>query len=79
VEAPAIHQNRAVFAAHLATSLPFLATIVPLLPPITPNVKSPWVANRLEFDVCEESHADQRSKSGKNGNVHQSSQHCHVG
>jgi hypothetical protein len=54
VEAPAIHQNLAVFAAHRATSLPFLATILPPLPPITPNVKLSQAATRLEIGIREE-------------------------
>jgi len=68
--APAV----AIFAAGLATS----CQILPLLPPITPNVKSHWRANRLEFRVREERDADHKMKSGKNGNVDHSSQHCHT-
>ena len=59
----------AVFATHLAISLPFLAAILPFLPPITRNVKFMWGANRLEIRVREEDSPDTRPKSGKNGNV----------
>jgi len=70
-----------IFATHLATIAAHLAVscqILPLLPPITPNVKSHWRANRLEFRVREERDADHKMKSGKNGNVDHSSQHCHT-
>src|SRR5690348_18333760 len=57
--------NVAVFAIYLATSLPLrchfvatslplLAAILPLLPPITRNVKLPISANQLELRMCEE-------------------------
>jgi hypothetical protein len=71
--------NRAVFAIHRARSLPFLATSLPLLPPITPNVTLPNPAKRLEFGIREEMTCDIKSKCGKNGNVHHSSQHCRLG
>ena len=51
--------------------------MLPLLPPITRNVKLPKPANRLEFGVREEATPDTRPKSGKNGNVNPASQHCH--
>src|SRR5690349_24921668 len=51
VDAPTTPPNLAVFAIPLATSLPFLAAILPLLPPITRNVTLPRAANRLEFGV----------------------------
>src|SRR5579859_3447698 len=70
------HQNVAVFATHLAISLPLLAAILPSLPPITPNVKLPIRANRLEFKIRMESAPDTKSKSGKNGNVDHPSQLC---
>jgi hypothetical protein len=69
----------AVFAAHLATLLPLLAAILPLLPPKTQNVKFAWPANPLEFHIREEDATDRKIKSGKNGNVYRASQHCHPG
>src|SRR5689334_16240519 len=76
VEAAASHSTLAVFAAHLATSLPhrchIVATscrILPFLPPITPNVKLPIPANPLQFRLREEVPPDTPSKNGKNGNV----------
>ena len=63
-------QNVAVFAADLATS----CRILPLLPPITPNVKSLIPPNPLEFRCRPRSPSKAKSKSGKNGNVDQSSQ-----
>jgi hypothetical protein len=75
--------TRAVFAAHLATSLPprchfvaVFATILPLLPSIMRNVKWQERANRLEFGIRAEDAPDTRPKSGKNGNVDLPSQHC---
>jgi hypothetical protein len=59
----------AVFAIPLAISLPFLAAILPLLPPRTPNVTLAILANRLEFGSRGEGAPDTRPKSGKNGNV----------
>src|SRR5690348_5060344 len=47
---------------------------LPLLPPITPNVKSSIPANPLEFGIREEATPDTKSKSGKNGNVDHPSQ-----
>src|SRR5690242_14806886 len=79
LDAPAASRNVAVFAAHLATSCRFChppCRFLPLLPPITPNVKFLQAANRLEFGIREETILDTRPKSGKNGNVHQFSQHC---
>jgi len=75
----AIHQNLAVFAAHLAIRCHFLAAIVPLLPPVTRTVTFVWAANRLECGIREEITPDAKSKSGKNGNVHHPSQHCRKG
>jgi len=46
-----------------------LAAILPLLPPITRNVKLAIPANRLESGIREEETPDAQSKSGKNGNV----------
>jgi hypothetical protein len=66
----------AVFAADLAIRCHFLAAILPFLPPITPNVKLPIHATRLEFGIRAEVASDTTSKSGKNGNVHCASQHC---
>src|SRR5690242_13672134 len=48
--------------------------ILPLLPPITPNGKSPIPATRLEFGILPRSPSNTTSKSGKNGNVHHPSQ-----
>src|SRR5579859_2570115 len=50
---------------------------LPLLPPITRNVKLPIPANPLEFKLCPRSPSKTTSQSGKNGNVHHPSQHCH--
>ena len=49
---------------------------LPLLPPITRNVKLPIPTIRLEFPLGHESPAGSNSKNGKNGNVHRASQHC---
>src|SRR5689334_19714178 len=68
--------NLAAFVAHLATSLPFLAAILPPLPPITRNVKLSRGANRLECGIGRENAPGTSSKSGKNGNVDRASQHC---
>jgi len=76
IDMAAIRHILAVFAAHVATSLPWLAAILPPLPPITPSVKFPRDANRLEFSIREERATDQKSKSGKNGNVDHPTQHC---
>jgi len=50
---------------------------LPLLPPITRNVTLPIPTTRLESRIGRESRAESISKSGKNGNVHRASQHCH--
>jgi len=55
--------------------LPFLAAIVPFLPPITRNVKLPRAAKPLQFGIREEYALDTQPKSGKNGNVDHPSQH----
>jgi hypothetical protein len=47
VDMAATAHNVAVFAADLAIRCHFVAAILPLLPPITPNVTLAWVANRL--------------------------------
>jgi hypothetical protein len=67
--------NVAAFAAHVATSLPFLAAILPLLPPRTRNDTVSWAAKWLESSVGGKGDADAKSKSGKNGNVDRSGQH----
>src|SRR5690348_17076979 len=54
---------------HLAVVVAVFATILPLLPPITRNVKSPTHTTRLEFSVSAESASETLPKSGKNGNV----------
>jgi len=77
MELAAILPNLAVFAADLATSLPFFATILPLLPPRTRNVTSVWAANRLECGVWVETATNTKTQSGKNGNVDHPTQHCH--
>ena len=69
-------QNHAGIGRNRAAGLAVFAAIVPLLPPITPNVKLPRPAIWLEFSVREETAPDISSKSGKNGNVHLRSQHC---
>ena len=51
---------------------------LPLLPPITRNVKLPDRATWHEFRRRPQSPSKTPSKSGKNGNVHLPSQHCHV-
>ena len=64
--------NVAVFATYLATFCRFChppCRILPFLPPITPSVKLPISANRLEFSIRAQSVADHNAKSGKNGNV----------
>jgi hypothetical protein len=66
----------AIFAADLATSLPHHCRFLPLLPSITRNDKLSSAANRLEFGIWPETTLDITLKSGKNGNVHHSSQHC---
>ena len=76
VDMSAIRLNIAVFAAHLAIRCHFFAAIVPLLPPITRNVKFARGANRLEFGTHEENVSETKSKSGKNGNVDHPSQLC---
>jgi len=48
--------------------------ILPLLPPITPNVKLPARATRLKFGIPLRPPSNITSKSGKNGNVDHSSQ-----
>jgi hypothetical protein len=75
VDAVEVPPNLAVSAAHRATVLPFLAAILPLLPPTTRNVTLPRAANRLECGIREESAPDAKCKSGKNGNVDHPSQH----
>ena len=57
-------------------SLPHRCRILPLLPPITRNVKLPIPATRLESGIREETTPDAKSKSGKNGNVDPASQLC---
>src|SRR5690242_21015741 len=52
---------------------------LPLLPPITRNVKLPTRATRLEFGIWADGTRDTPSKSGKNGNVDHASQHCRTG
>src|SRR5690349_4701540 len=74
VDAAAPSRILAVFVAHLATSLPFLAGSCRFLPPITPNVKLWEAANRLECGIREEDTPNTTSKSGKNGNVDHPSQ-----
>jgi len=56
--------------------LPLLAAILPLLPPITRNVKLYLPAKRLEFRAQAHAAPHPKSKSGKNGNVDHRSQHC---
>ena len=56
-----------------------LCHFLPLLPPITRNVKLPIPANPLQFSLRPRSARDILSKSGKNGNVNQSSQLYRVG
>ena len=68
----------AVFATDLAIHLATSCRILPLLPPITPNVKLPRAANPLEFEIRMRDDADHTMKSGKNGNVNHPSQHCHM-
>src|SRR5690349_1805007 len=70
--------NLADFAIPLATSLPFLAAILSLLPSIARNVKFAETANRLECGIREENALFTKCKSGKNGNVDHPSQHCHT-
>src|SRR5579859_8100698 len=77
LDTPASPQNVAVFAADLATFCRFChphCRLLPLLPPITRNVKLPIPANRLEFSIRAQSVADHHAKSGKNGNVDPHSQ-----
>src|SRR5689334_6005574 len=62
VKCRAITQNRAVFAADRAIRCHFLAAIVPLLPPITQNVKFSRAANRLELRMREEDGLDTKLK-----------------
>jgi hypothetical protein len=52
---------------------------LPLLPTITPNVKLPNRATRLEFSLSARSPLVEKLKSGKNGNVDHPSQLCHLG
>jgi hypothetical protein len=78
VDASGIAHILAVFATHLAISLPLFAAILPLLPSITPNVKLPDRANRLECGIGEENTPDTKAKSGKNGNVDHPSQLCYL-
>jgi hypothetical protein len=54
--------------------LPFLAAILPLLPPITRNVKLPDRPNRLECGIRDRSALETKVKSGKNGNVDRAGQ-----
>src|SRR5690348_10156890 len=77
VDAAASPPSLAVFAAHRATSLPFLARSLPPLPPITATVKLPHRANRLQFRLRARSPSATKLKNGKNGNVHWRGQHCH--
>src|SRR5690349_20572414 len=76
VDAASGPPNVAVCAVHLATSLPFLAAILPPLPPITPNVKLPHRPNRLECGIRDGWAVEANAKSGKNGNVDSSSELC---
>src|SRR5690348_13634638 len=50
---------------------------LPLLPPITRNVKYPIRRSQLEFSIRAESALARNVKSGKNGNVDLASQLCH--
>jgi hypothetical protein len=59
--------------------LPHRCRFLPLLPPITRNVKLLWTAKPLECGVREEDALDTRPKSGKNGNVDHPTQHCRDG
>jgi hypothetical protein len=77
VKVAATSPNRAVFAAHRAVSCRDLARSLPLLPPITRNVKLSDRATRLEFGIQDGSEVATPAKSGKNGNVHRAGQHCH--
>src|SRR5689334_21619782 len=61
----------------LPPTLPHRCHFLPLLPPITRNVKLRETANRLELGIRAEDDVDHRVKSGKNGNVDQPTQHCH--
>jgi len=58
--------------------LPNRCRFLPLLPPITRNVKLPRAANGLEFGIRAEDAPDATSKSGKNGNVDHPSQLYHA-
>ena len=73
---PTSPPNHAVFATCVAVFCRDLAGSLPLLPPITPNVKLSQAANRLECGVREEIAPDATSQSGKNGNVDHPSQLC---
>ncbi|HST87929.1 MAG TPA: hypothetical protein VLJ14_06070 [Ktedonobacterales bacterium] len=69
----------AVFAAGIAIRchiLPFLARSLPLLPPRTRNVTFTGAAKPLELRIRAEDAPDATSKSGKNGNVDLSGEHC---
>src|SRR5689334_25104603 len=57
----------------VATSLPLLAAFAA----IRQNVKLPVPANPLQSSLCPHPSHESFSKSGKNGNVHHPSQHCH--
>jgi hypothetical protein len=77
--------NRQHFGMNTPTSsskpchpLPLCCRFLPLLPPITPNVKFPHHAAGLEFGSRGEVAPQTNSKSGKNGNVDHPSQLCHA-
>ena len=81
LDTPTSTQTLAVFAAHLATSCRFChphCRFLPLLPPITRNVKLLRAANPLEFGIRAENVPDTRPKGGKNGNVNHRGQHCRI-
>jgi hypothetical protein len=68
---------------HLAGHHTSLATngkphcrFLPLLPPITQNVKLPDGVKWLEFKVYGEEHSRHTAKNGKNGNLQCRGQHC---
>ena len=64
--------------AALPRNLAVSCHILPLLPPITRNVKLPLHGTWLEFPPRGDPRPTHNLKNGKNGNVQCPSQHCHL-
>ncbi len=71
------HTTHSTRQRHMPKTATSPCHFLPLLPPITQNVKLSVPANPLGFSPRARSPRATPSKSGKNGNVHHPSQHCH--